>query len=90
MPFNDAQLRKLGGKLSDKHIRTREERGLKLSYLEGWHVIDEANRVFGFDGWDRETIWAECVWSDGRREPKACAYAIRVRIRVRAGGIEIS
>ena len=85
MAFTDTQIRLLAGKLPEKHIRTREERGLTLSYIEGWHVIDEANRVFGFDAWDRETIWAECVWADGRREPKACAYAVRVRIRVRAG-----
>ena len=58
---------------------------MTLSYIEGWHAIDEANRVFGFDGWDRETVWAERVWEDGRHEPKACAYAARVRIRVRAG-----
>src|SRR5690606_28631012 len=27
-----------------------------LSYIEGWHAIAEANRIFGFDGWQRETI----------------------------------
>lgn len=25
-------------------------------YVEGWHVIAEANRIFGFDGWSRETL----------------------------------
>lgn len=25
--------------------------GPKGDYLEGWHVINELNRVFGFDGW---------------------------------------
>lgn len=25
-------------------------------YVEGWHVINEANRIFGFDGWSRETV----------------------------------
>jgi hypothetical protein len=83
--FSDAQTRLLAGKLQEKHVRTRDHHGLKLSYIEGWHAIDEANRVFGFDGWDRETLWAERVWEDGRREPKACSYAVRVRIRVRAG-----
>ena len=61
-----------------------------LSYIEAWHAIDEANRVFGFEGWDRETIAAECVWVDGRRDPKACAYTARVRIRVRAGDTVVS
>lgn len=43
------------------------------------------NRIFGFDGWDRETVAADCIWQDNKRDPKASAYAVRVRIRVRAG-----
>jgi DNA recombination protein Rad52 len=85
MAFSEAQTQLLAGKLNRRHVRTRESRGQVLSYVEGWHVIAEANRVFGFEGWDRETVWCECVWEDGRRDPKACAYAARVRIRVRAG-----
>jgi len=51
---------------------------------------DEANRVFGFDGWDRETVSAECVWQDARISPKACNYAVRVRIKVPAGKTIVS
>jgi hypothetical protein len=58
---------------------------MALSYIEGWHAIAEANRIFGFDGWDREMVQAECIWQDGRGASKLCAYAARVRIRVRAG-----
>jgi hypothetical protein len=83
MAFTDSQIRQLSGKLLERHVRVREEAGRKLSYIEGWHAIDEANRVFGFDAWDRETVWADCVYED-RREAKA-SYAARVRIRVRAG-----
>ena len=89
MPFSNAQIRMLSSKLHEKHVRTREQRGMKLSYIEGWHAIEEANRIFGFDGWDRETVSAECVWEDHRRDPKACAYAARVRIRVRAGKVVV-
>jgi hypothetical protein len=85
MPFSDAQVRLLSGKLNEKVVKIRQERGKTLSYIEGWHAIAEANRVFGFEGWDRETVVAECIWQDAKREPKACAYAARVRIRVRAG-----
>jgi hypothetical protein len=85
MTFSEPQVKLLSGKLDGKHVKTRELRGRNLSYVEGWHVIAEANRIFGFDNWDRETVSAECVWSEGKREPKMCAYAARVRIRVRAG-----
>jgi hypothetical protein len=83
--FSEPQNKRLAGKLDGKHVRTRELRGRTLSYVEGWHVIAEANRIFGFDGWDRETAWAECIWAETKREPRMCAYAARVRIRVRAG-----
>jgi Rad52/22 family double-strand break repair protein len=85
MPFAETQIRQLAGKLQERHVKTREQFGMTLSYVEGWHLIAEANRIFGFDGWDRETVSAERIWEDGRRDPKACAYAARVRIRVRAG-----
>jgi DNA recombination protein Rad52 len=85
MPFSDTQTKLLSSKLNEKAIKTRHQEGKVLSYIEGWHAIAEANRIFGFDGWDRETVLTECVWQDAKREPKACAYVARVRIRVRAG-----
>ena len=85
MAFSSNQLRKLAGKLPERYVKTRSQRGISLSYVEGWHVIDEANRVFGFDAWDRETLVAECVYQDGCLNPRACTYTARVRIRVRAG-----
>lgn len=85
--FGEAQTRLLAGKLDRKHVRTRDLRGHSVSYIEGWHAIVEANRVFGFDGWDREVVWCQCVSEEGRREVKACTYAARVRVRVRAGDV---
>jgi DNA recombination protein Rad52 len=89
MAFAEHQLKLLEGKLPEKHVRTRVQRGMTLSYIEGWHAIAEANRIFGFDGWDREMVAAECVWQDGRGTTKLCSYTARVRIRVRAGGAVI-
>ena len=85
MPFSNSQVKLLSSKLNEKSVKTRQQGGKTLSYIEGWHVIAEANRIFGFEGWDRETVVAECIWQDVKREPKACAYTARVRIRVRAG-----
>ena len=77
--FSDAQARMLAGKLQEKHIRTREHQGITLSYIEAWHAIDQANRVFGFDGWDRETIWAERVWTlESSRYPQALLASLLV------------
>lgn len=85
MSFTQTQVRKLRSKLRPQHIRTREAEGVSLSYLEGWHVVAEANRIFGFDGWDRETISSECVWTKQVNGRFCAAYVTRIRIRVRAG-----
>jgi DNA recombination protein Rad52 len=85
MSFTQTQVRKLRSKLKPQHIKTRDADGITLSYLEGWHVIAEANRIFGFDGWDRETISSECVWKTHTNGRYCAAYVTRIRIRVRAG-----
>lgn len=42
-------------------VKGRKQGGMQVSYIEGWHAIAEANRIFGFDGWSRETIDIKCV-----------------------------
>jgi recombination DNA repair RAD52 pathway protein len=61
MGFSAKQLQALRRQPNRTHIRTREARGRELTYLEGWYAISEANRIFGFDGWSRETLEARCV-----------------------------
>lgn len=85
MTFSTIQVRKLRSKLRPQHIKTREAEGISLSYLEGWHVVAEANRIFGFDGWDRETVSSECVWTKQNNGRYCAAYVTRIRVRVRAG-----
>jgi DNA recombination protein Rad52 len=51
---------------------------MQLAYLESWYVINEANRIFGFDGWSSETIQLDCVQSD-----EFCVtYIAKVRVTV--------
>lgn len=46
------QIRLLQAPLDPKHVvKPSGSFGPKGDYLEGWHVINEMNRVFGFDGW---------------------------------------
>ncbi|MEP2758824.1 Rad52/Rad22 family DNA repair protein [Parvibaculum sp.] len=64
-------------------IKTREENGTILSYLEGWYVIQQANHIFGPEHWDRVTLTAQIVWQ-GRYDGKpACTYTARVRLCIR-------
>jgi DNA recombination protein Rad52 len=86
MGFSEGQIKQLSGKLSAKHVKTRVRENFTLSYIEGWHTISEANRIFGFDAWDRETVMAQCVWEGKQGSRSACSYVARVRITVRAEG----
>lgn len=54
--FSDAQKAALAAPLDPAVVAQREQAGQKFSYIEGWHAIAEANRIFGFDGWAREMI----------------------------------
>lgn len=55
-------------------------------YVEGWHVIAEANRIFGYEGWDRETLETHLLGEPEYVDNKwRVAYRCRVRVTVRAG-----
>jgi DNA recombination protein Rad52 len=90
MAFRGDQLAALRAKLSAKDVQTKVMNGFSLSYVEGWYTIAEANRIFGFDGWDRETLTAECVWQGVLQGVPAAAYVARVRVRVHAGDKEVT
>ena len=89
MALNDTQVRQLRAKLEAKHVKTRKANGTDLHYVEGWHVIAEANRIFGYDAWDRRTLASHCVWSGPSGAYHGAAYTAKVRVSVRAGDITI-
>src|SRR5215831_12839547 len=89
MGFSAKQVQALRRRLNSRHIRSREANGRQLSYIEGWYAISEANRIFGFDGWSRETIEARCVLARENRGSFVAIYIARVRITVQADGATI-
>ena len=64
MTFSKEQVDFLKQPIDPKAVSSREQKGMQLSYLESWYVINEANRIFGFDGWWSETVQLDCVHSD--------------------------
>ena len=89
MGFSAKQVQALRRQPNRSHIRTREAHGRELTYLEGWYVISEANRIFGFDGWSRETIESKCVLARENRGTYLAVYTARVRLTVQADGATI-
>jgi hypothetical protein len=48
--------------------------------------VARANRIFGHDSWDRQTLYPRCVWSDRQTGQTAVLYSSKVRVTVRVGG----
>jgi hypothetical protein len=89
MGFSAKQLQALRRQPSRAHIRTRESHGRELSYLEGWYAISEANRIFGFDGWSRETLESRSALARETRGTFLAVYLARVRVTVFTDGATI-
>src|SRR6516162_2757280 len=89
MAFSAKQVRALKRKPDHRHVRTRKANGRELSYLEGWYAISEANRIFGFDGWSRETLESKCVLGRENKSTFLAIYIAGVRLTVKADGANI-
>jgi len=89
MGFSPRQTIALKRNLDRRYVRTREANGRELSYIEGWYAISEANRIFGFDGWSRETIESKSVLTRENRGTSLAVYIARVRITVQAAGTTV-
>ena len=96
--FSPEQLAALAAPLDRANVRQREQGRGKVAYVEGWFAVAEANRIFGFDGWQRQTIAMRCVAQAERtigargtsRDQKpgwGVTYTARVRVTVTAGGL---
>lgn len=92
MGFSTSQIAELDADLDPAHVSDRNQAGRKLSYIEGWHAIAEANRIFGHDAWWRETVEIKCVAEFQRpigpkKEPGwGITYTAKVRVTVYADG----
>ncbi len=82
MEFSKEQVELLNEPILAKNVKERKagwgSEDNTLAYVEGYHVIAEANRIFGFGNWSSETIETTCV----QNEPKAVSYIAKVRITV--------
>ncbi len=89
MSFTSEQVTELNAPLDKSIIKKRTKAGVSLSYVEGWHAIAEANRIFGFDGWSRETV---TLFEASRglheaRNGKQWRVSFVATVRVTAGGV---
>lgn len=77
---------KLNQKLGPEFISTRPGgNGMKLTYTEGWKIINLANEVFGFNGWSTAVVNVTCDFADydpnTQRHTIGIAAIVRVTLR---------
>lgn len=97
MSFTEEQNRLLNEPLLKENVKTRDGTGnTQLSYLASFHVIEEANRIFGFDGWDSEILTlAQADKTEYEKPPYkagddpkqmiSISYLCKLRVTVKAG-----
>ena len=81
MEFSKEQVEKLKEPILAANVKERDGNKagtFQLAYVEGWHVINEANRIFGFDGWSSETIYTLCVADNN----ESVTYIAKVKVIV--------
>ena len=78
MNLTKEQVNALNQQIDKKNVSFRSGGGsLQLAYLESWHVIREANRIFNYD-WSSETLKMDLVEAN-----KFCVtYIAKVRVIV--------
>lgn len=71
--------------LAKSAVQPAKQYGPKGDYLEGWFVIQEANRIFGWDGWSYDLVALSCV-SERERQLKSGkpGFAVTYTAQVRA------
>jgi DNA recombination protein Rad52 len=86
----------LNSKLDKNFVKTRDQSGFSLSYIEGWHAISEANRIFGFDNWHMDFDWSRVVYEKQQKDTSRgkevlrwhVSYVVQCRITV-AGVVRV-
>jgi DNA repair and recombination protein RAD52 len=80
MTFTEDQIAMLDAPLS-KAVVKKNPKG--FDYVEAWHAISEANRIFGFDAWNRETVEMRLLGEPRQTgETWRVGYFAKVRITV--------
>ena len=81
--MRDEAIEILGEKLKKDHISQRQQGGRNLDYIESHHAIREANRAFGFDGWNYDIVQLVKVSEEKNNNGNhVIGYIARVRILV--------
>lgn len=88
MMFSDPTKKALSEKLDASHVKKPSgSNGPKGDYIEGWHAIAEANRIFGFDGWSYRIVEISQCGEPTTNQNGNHVVAFIARVEVTTGGV---
>jgi hypothetical protein len=87
MALTERQVSELARAPEPDELRTVHRDGRTFTALSGWRMIDDANSIFGVDGWDRETVEMRLLAEGRTPDGHDAAWLARVRVSVRAQGV---
>ncbi len=88
--FTKEQRDALAAPLDGTKVAQRKQGGGQVSYIQSWWAISEANRIFGFADWDRQTVDMVLLGEPRQTgDTWRVGYRAKVKISVRTedGGI---
>jgi DNA recombination protein Rad52 len=80
--LSEEQLAELKKPLDEKRIERRKAKFGTVEYLPTWDVINRANEIFGYGGWQREIIRLEKVFEEESDGTYTVGYLCESRIIV--------
>ena len=81
--FNENQLEVLNQEISSNRIKSRQKGNITLSYLEGFDVIETANKIFGFGNWNYTISSLEMVSQEvNHNQNNIVCYKAQIKILV--------
>lgn len=81
----------LQAKLDPANVKPAKAYGPKGDYIEGWHAMAEANRIFGFGEWSYTVSACQCVSERpreiGKNKTPGFGVTYTATVRIDVGGV---
>lgn len=89
-PFSDNEREAIRQKLDvglsrEETMQRPGPGGMRITYIEGWKVIHDANQIFGFNGWSSHIVNLDLRFVDEARGRYSACVSATVRITLRDG-----
>lgn len=76
---------KLNTQLGPEFVSTRPNGGGRVAYIEGWKVLNLANEIFGFNGWNSEIMEITTDFCDEVGGRYNIGVSVKVRVSLKDG-----